>query len=223
MYMSSLQGLAVILKDRPGDRDQLLGYGQFLLGEKPRNYYQLADFLEWYGTRYLLPDIRNILLKHEFTIEQVIELGPGTGWLINSLSSIFPKTTLRMGIDKRTALYQKAPGVKLRNFDLEKDPTVLYSFSVEFKSLIIANHFLHCVDNPDKIIYSGSGSPWLVIEPLEENDTFPYWTEQMKLFGSTPLKEHELAKMFINCDLRRLDDRVVAGNRITLWRPSVWV
>lgn len=219
--MGSTQALAVLLHKDVVSRHKIRQYVEFLLGDKPRPYPYLTDFLEWYGLRYLLPVIRNIILANDLELDTAIELGPGTGWLVNSIEDLGFET--RIGIDKRVALYSSRRDVRFINWDLETPYGMkMFEELADSRSLIIANHFLHCIDFPSQLVYAARDSMWLVIEPtgVLVDGPFPYWGDQMLLFGAKPLNEEELKEVFESSHFRLVDWRDIPGQKITLWRRA---
>lgn len=220
LLMSSAQALAVKLKDDKTARNRLKGYVSFLLDDSPdRQYYRLADFLDWYGTKYLLTRIqdfiKSIVVNSLFPkFSTYVELGPGTGWLIGGLASFVPNAEF-YAVDRRPEIYYPRPNVKFYNTDLENEVMVLPK-----GSLIIANQFLHCIDNWGELIEKQKDHWWVVIEPEADSDEFPYWYDQMELFGAKPITQEELALAFETHGFDMISDRQFPGQKLNLWRPA---
>lgn len=210
-FITAAQALAVGLKDDDNARRILLNYSAYLLSDKEdREYSDLATFLEWYGRTYLLEHILSafeIVPPHNRT--SVAEFGPGTGWLIGDLSAIYPGEFY--AIDKRHELFEHQSNVKFMAKDLEQSPGMLY---LPHGSTIIANQFLHCVDNVEELLATFRTQWWVVVEPISRA-----WRDQMRLFGATPLSGEELDRLFRAAGFTMMYDRF-PSLWITVWRPG---
>lgn len=219
--MSGAQALAVLLDEERYEaaREYITDYVRYLLSSpkrEGRKYQYLANFLDWYGRHFLLAPIKEILA--ELTANQrvtAVELGPGTGWLINSLGDLFPS---RYAVDRRPKLFRPSPETTFLEIDLEKDDLPYFSRG----SIFIANQFLHCIDNPKDFVGNAQRLPWLVVEPVEGGagmeTPFPYWHEQMRAFGATPLTMSEISDLFVARHHLHAS-RYISGQWISLWLP----
>ena len=215
-FSRGAQRLATLLEeDDVKTRTLLWEYAKYLLGEKPRNYGALARYLQFYGEMFLLEEIEDIL--HGKTFSRLIELGPGTGWLGQRLRSHLTWGGRSLAIDKRDTLFQMRAGVEFFLRDLETDPnfTDLLSIgSYHSDVLVVANQFLHCVENWEEIIRVNPAT-WLVVEV----DSFA-WKNQMRRFGADPLTRSEIFSGFVmagyELEARKRLDLVSAY----LWRPK---
>lgn len=206
--MSSAQKLVVMLDGDPKGKAVLRQYMKFLFSERPRSYADLAEFLEWYGKNFLYEDIERVLQGRRY--KRIMELGSGTGWLINSLSHYAEE---RMALDKRTALINRKEGVMFLGQDLELKPEFLKDSYLPGTALIIANQFLHCVDNRDVIVRINRAD-WLVIEVISIE-----WRKQLRLFGATPLSPAEVSDLFGHNEYKLLEHRRSGMVELTYWRP----
>lgn len=221
LLMSSTQALAVLLDKEMFAKAQIRGYVDFLLTSKDQRVYSyLANFLEWYGVEYVLPEVLDLLKQFGPFPPTAVELGAGSGWLIGGLGEQYRQPALfkdRYAIDKRPELYKPQVGVKFMKVDLEDTRMPLF---IPSDCLIIANHFLHCVDNWEEVIGFYAKSTWLVIEPRKYAEEFPYWYTQMELFGAKPIDEIELLEGFNENGLGLVVEAGIPGQAITLWRPK---
>ncbi len=214
LFLGSAQGLAVLLEKDYITREKIRRYAAFLLADKDdREYADLAEFLEWFGKRYLWPVIMEDVMKFiPDRIHRACEFGPGTGWLIKLLQEF--RFFDAYAIDKRASLFD-AEGVRFMQKDLEHRPGELF---LPEPTLIIANQFLHCVDNPQEIVHAFRNQWWLVIEPTTDDDEFPYWHSQMALFGATPRTPDEIEMMFKSEGFEIAYDDT-PSLWISLWKP----
>lgn len=217
LVMAGAQTLAVALKDDLIGRQAVRAYVNFLLEDpQHRQYDRLTQFLDWHGKRQILPAVKTIVEKYlDPKPRDVIEFGPGTGWLIKGIRDSFSEA---YAVDKRN-LMGFYTGVKFYNVDLEKNPTGL---KFPPGALIIANQFLHCVDNWAELIFQYNDHPWLVIEIDTDNSVrkFPYWELQLEQFGSKPILNGTLVETFTQHGLARVVMTDAPGLLITLWRPT---
>lgn len=227
-FMDSAQALAISMKDEPLSRARLRGYAQFLLSSAHDFYYpELAKFLEWYGERYLLPKITDLIVESEMTkthvFHQIVEFGPGTGWLIGHLAETFPHAD-HYAIDKRPELYLQRSNVTHLTWNLEDaDQVQILKKNFPFKNaLIVANQFLHCIDHPERIVDEFSDQTWLVVE-VDNDPILPHWALQMKQFGASPIGDRDLSKMFEQAGmngLRRTWRSPMPGLVLSLFEPK---
>jgi hypothetical protein len=212
-FMSSAQALAVLMKDDAAGSKRVAQYATFLLSDP--HYDDLAGFLEWYGRRYLLKPIQDVLLEiPAISREGAVEFGPGTGWLINDVHHLF-KTT--WAVDKRGELWDayNYADILFRK-DVEKEPIDIdTSITVG-----IGNHFLHCLDDPELFIFRYRLPYWLIVEPTEEDygTQFPYWHDQLELFGAKPLRAGEVFMIFDSQGYEHIGGKDVSGQEISLWK-----
>lgn len=206
----SAQALAVIAEQDPELREVMLGYVKFLLGEKPRAYPALASYLELYGEKYLLPEIDRVLQGKLWS--QIIELGPGTGWLIKQLGRVLQYGGHRIAIDKRETLFVPHNAVHFLAMDLEEHSSFLGQEDPE-GTLIVANQFLHCVDNWREII-KGNRADWLVVEVSSL-----IWKEQLRKFGASPLMIIDIIQEFEKAGYKLVSQKPTSLLHVSLWRP----
>lgn len=215
--IGTAQSLAIHLSDDPLARARLARYVKYLLADaEERNYADLTRFLEWYGTKYTLPKIVELLTASELrrVYSTVVEFGPGTGWLIGALANYFPNA---YAIEKRPELWERRRNVILMPGDLESRIEL-----TEFRSgfpddtLVVANQFLHCVDNAEEIVTMYRRFGWIVIE-VDEDLIFPDWGRQMAQFGATPIKDDDLERLFLNAGLKRTWRIPIAGQNISVF------
>lgn len=219
--MTGAQGAAIEYEDDPLALDRLLRYTHFLLSRNHSTVYKdLTDFLEWYGVRDTLPRIMELLNSIDLFFSKhrtVVELGPGTGWLIGALADYF---SVAYAIEKRIELYTPRKHVHLMEKDLEVDPLDwIIAPEDPPRLLVVANHFLHCLDDPGKVIHSFRPYTWLVIEPYTDM-RLPYWSEQMKLFGAKPINDDELLTLFSMNGLHRTHIKEIPGQFISIFERS---
>lgn len=190
--MSSAQALAVLAKDDTRARTYLKGYVKFLLADKEdRDYTDLSRFLAWYGETYVLQDIHTFICDKSLDqkYQSVVEFGPGTGWLIGGIAHLFKNA---YAVDKRTYLIKPQEGVTFILKDLEEEAAG-QPFS---DCVVVANHFIHCVDDIPALLGKYSAPAWVVIEPTFGESIFPYWGRQMKDFGATPHRWGEIINLY---------------------------
>lgn len=208
-FAEDAQALSVLLDEEPERRRVLVNYAKYLLGDPPRSYAALADYLEMYGSEYLFPDITQLFQGRRW--DYIYELGPGTGWLINALG---PWGLERYAVDKRESIYRKKEGVKFRVQDLEQFPEFIGDPPPGGPEvLVIANQFLHCVDNWQEIIRNNRAE-WLVIEVRNQA-----WMHQMAAFGATPIEPRELIEEFHRANYVLVEKRISPILQLTFWRP----
>lgn len=215
--MSTAQALAVLCKDDRRARISIKNYVRFLLSEKEdRDYRDLAQFLQWYGETYVLGDVFDFITQKTIDVRYptAIEFGPGTGWLIGGVAHLFKNA---YAVDKRAGLHYPYPNVTFVQRDLEKEPGFLGLETQSIQSVIIANHFLHCVDDPVEVIKKSPAGAWLVIEPTFSDTVFPFWGRQMADFGATPHRWGELIKYFAEAGYTFVGAKMLRGQQIGLF------
>lgn len=212
MLIRHLQAMAVDLPEDYELRRLLVGYTKYLLGPKPRSYQALAEFLEFYGREYVLPQIESLLQGTRW--KQIVELGPGTGWLIASLGAYVDWGGSRYAFDRRTSLFQPHAGVKFieKNLESNGEFMVLTNHGPD-DTLVVANQFLHCVDNWQWIIYWNRAS-WLVAEVNSGA-----WMRQMRAFGASPLTPKQITDAFKSNGYVERGRRQTQTINVTLWSP----
>jgi hypothetical protein len=148
------------------------------------DYPGLLKFLDYYGTLYVLPYVM-VALKSTPTLlsaSRVVEFGAGTGWLGRGIA-------LRLGgkptlfVDKRqytlidvVADLESKNGVK-RVLD-EMQPG----------DLIVMSEFLHCLEEPRKVMEQFTRWPMVVVEYMPYNHSYgKSWSLQLEKFGPSPI------------------------------------
>lgn len=207
----SAQALSTLLAEDEGMREILYGYAKYLLGNKPHSYQALAEYLEMYGMKYLLPDIEQVLRGTSW--KTIIELGPGTGWLLRRLGTFLEFEGKRYAFDKREALFlQRDFPCKFQVQDLEVDPRIWVDCESS-NTLIVANQFLHCVSNWREVIRVNRAY-WLCVEVSSLT-----WREQMRKYGAEPLTRADLMNAFLAEGYRLIVQRPTSLLHITHWAP----
>lgn len=233
-FMDSAQALSVSLKHDPLSRARLRDYARYLFGSYDTDlmdaqpYAYLANFLEWYGERYIFPKIIDMVVETELprrlVFDKIVELGPGTGWLIKALAPQFSHAKC-YAVDKRIFLYREGEGVKFIDRNLENADEIAdlrKDLALTRSSLIIANQFLHCVENPIRVIDEFAEQTWLVVE-VDSDPILPHWASQMKLFGATPMSDKDLVRAFDQSGkygLRRTWRSPMPGLVLSLFEPK---
>lgn len=220
--MAALQHATVLLQSDPEMRTALRFYARFLLSDNTpssRMYPDLTEFLALYGKKYILPRVRAFIFDSwartilpKMTV--AIEYGPGSGWLIGGLKDMFEEC---YAFDKRPQLWRRPAGVIFMNTNFESSPRTI---AVRKGSLVIANQFLHCLEKPEYALSTALTCYWLVIEPIEGAEPFPYWHEQMRLFGADPISARALENKMMNSGFEMIGEEMLQGQWMSLWKPS---
>lgn len=207
--------VAVYMQHDQESRAILKNYVRYLLGEpRERSYFDLSDFLEWYGRKYLIQPVHHLLSGYlPLDIKTFVEFGPGSGWLIGSFNQ---QEFDCYAYDKRSILWKHPDGVIFATKDLEQLPTGL---KLPKTTLIIANQFIHCIDWPEQLIREFNKHYWLVIEPMQGIPPFSNWHEQMRIFGATPQDRETTAEIFMKGGMEIVREEFIRGQWFSLWQP----
>ena len=122
------------------------------------DYIGLLRFLSYYGENYILPRVLSALRSARIHMERVVEFGAGFGWLGRGISNANNGMPV-VFIDKRqyvfTDIVADLETVQGRDRVLEQ---------MKDGDLMVMSEFLHCVDNPEKVLRPFAKWPMLVVE-----------------------------------------------------------
>ena len=122
------------------------------------DYTGLLRFLNYYGEKYTLSSVLDLLSSNLAGFTRIVELGAGFGWLGRGISNAYDQLPT-VFVDKRQWVFtdivadiESANGVK-RVLDVLKDG-----------DLIVMSEFLHCLNTPEKVMRPFTKWPMLVVE-----------------------------------------------------------
>ena len=145
-------------------------------------YTGLLRFLSYYGEEYILPPVLEILQRTNLHAERIVEFGAGFGWLGRGISNANDNLPV-VFIDKRqyvfTDIVADLESVQGRDRVLEQ---------MKDNDIIVMSEFLHCLDNPKKVLRPFVKWPMVVVEYNPNNSSFKAsYDEQIKKFNCIPI------------------------------------
>jgi len=156
------------------------------------DYTGLLRFLSYYGERFILPKVVEVLTSgpSQYTprlpiinFSRVIDIGAGFGWLGRGISNAFGLLPA-VFVDKRqwiltdiVADIETTNGVK-RILDILRDG-----------DLIVMAEVLHCLENPTDTMQCFSKWPKLVVEYSAKTDYQLSYEAQIKKFGCKQISD----------------------------------
>ena len=147
------------------------------------DYLSLIQYSAWYGERYILPEL-NELLDNNFKLNtpvRIVELGAGLGWLSRGLC-------LHYHIDKMITVDKRPWGATTERLNIEnkEDRDYLISkYPADGRTLIVASEFLHCCDNQKEIIDAFYDYDMLILEYVGWNEeSFKSYQDQLGRYGA---------------------------------------
>lgn len=148
------------------------------------DYIGLLRFLDYYGERFILPEVTSLLYSsgHLFKFSRIVELGAGFGWLGRGISNAYGLMPVTF-VDKRQYIFTDIVA------DVETKNGVERIFDeLREGDLIVMSELLHCLDDPRKALRPFTKWPMLVIEyhPINQ-DYLDSYLAQIKKFGCAPI------------------------------------
>jgi len=206
--------LRVANTELPIDAVEALGRIAHHLLSKDGDYPALLDFLSYYGTKYLSADILSAVACSRIQFERVVELGCGSGWTSNVIST-------RYGV----------PRLKTDNRQWSKDIVVIDLENVNgithFKEMLVPNDLIvlsdviHCLNLPtrSKLLYELIDYDVLVLEYLPERTTYTKsYSKQIRSKGCVPVNRRDMMQLG---EGREIFNRQCVSHELYIYRKRI--
>ncbi len=155
------------------------------------DYDALIQFLDYYGSRFLVKPACEAIAKTDWTPDRIVEFGAGLGWFGRGVGAWFGLTRC-LFVDKRDwALIDVVA-------DLETERGINEVLSLmRDGDLIVMSDLLHCLDDPKGIMSHFSKWPMAILEhcPITGEYADSY-NLQIKRYGATPIDPEAFEDMF---------------------------
>jgi len=143
-------------------------------------YGGLLDYLTYYGNRFLLDKTCRIVESQALDFSRIVDFGAGFGWLGEGMSKYFKVPFLQ--IDKR----RWSGNTMVADFETPEGIESVLSV-LKPDDLIVMSDFLHCLDNPDKIIAKFTAWNLVVLEYVPFSlDYMDSYKTQLERLGAKP-------------------------------------
>lgn len=181
-------------------RDSIIGLAYHIL-RKP-DYVSLALYLDFYGSRYLLPEVQKFLGACGSTsASKIFDLGAGTGWVGASLARHYG--THAVLVDKRSLVLLKYSdeGNESLHVDLEAQDSVNYKHLLDIitgDDLVVMVDLLHCIDKPSELLEQlKDKAPILILEYVahEHADWRKSYSSQLVDYGAHAFDGNQILSM----------------------------
>jgi len=182
-------------------RETIYGLAGHIL--KKSNYASLAQYLDFYGNTYLLPQMIEFLNSCGFVgTSQIYDLGSGTGWAGAGIARHYG--TKAVLVDKRSLvlLRYSEEGYETLLVDLEHQSGVTSLLdsitSAGSADLVVICDTLHCLDNPKKLVEQLKDiAPILILEYVAQaNDLWrKSYAQQLHNYGAQSFDSNYILSM----------------------------
>lgn len=151
---------SVYLNDDITEKEAIMGITSHLTQphSSQGDYNGLLRFLSWYGEKFLLQDVYDIMVKCELKPERIVELGAGLGWLGRGLARLYGNIPL-MSVDKRQwVLIDVVADIESTN------GRARVVDELKPKDVVVMSELIHCLDNPAETLYPFCAWPVVAVE-----------------------------------------------------------
>lgn len=162
-------------------------------------YENLLAYSEFYGQRYLLPKVIDLIHKFhwEDKFKRVVDLGCGRGWLGYGVAHRFNKWPVL--VDKRSnvsAPLQDRTMFYCLNLETGKDLRYLKAV-LEPKDLIVMSDYLHCIENPKQLLGVLESHSMIILEYTSSGNYswLSSYYHQLKRYGATAFSSEQLTRI----------------------------
>jgi len=172
------------------------------------DYLALIQYCAYYGEKYLLQPTCEAVLERGWNSGRVVEFGAGLGWLGRGLAAKLGYLPT-LFVDKRHwAMIDLVA-------DLETPAGVTAVLDrLNDTDVIVMSDFLHCVENPARILGVFCKWPMAILEYMPTNkDYASSYEDQLARYGGNPIDAAALSGMLANLgrktDIKDLEPHVL--------------
>lgn len=182
--------LALDTDESKEQRTALLGIiGHVLQGS---DYLGLVQYSAYYGEQFLVRPTYDAMVHKGWKPTRIVDLGAGLGWLSRGLRLLYGAgVTSTLTVDKRPW------GTIDLLANLETASGIQQVLSVlRDKDVIVMSDLLHCLNNPEEILFTFSKWPMAILEYCPANQEYAQsYCFQLQRYGAVFLPQLYLIQM----------------------------